>query len=82
MAGLSLLMTANARVHSMWKEVNPRLPKDKRIDIWSRSESSEVIRMHAEMYPESPLRRQMWILTISGFAVLFGGFIASAFMAH
>ncbi len=82
LVALSLVMAANIWIYSMWKEVNPRLPKDAQIDIWDRSKLFEILRLHAEMYPASPKRWQMWTLFLSGAIFGFGGFIASGFMPH
>jgi hypothetical protein len=61
----------------MLKEVNPRLSKDAQIDIWDRSKFFEILLLHAEMFPESPERWQMWTLFLMGTAFLFGGFLTS-----
>jgi len=37
----------------------------------------KILSLHAEMFPENPKRRQMWVLGLSGFVFGFGGFVAS-----
>jgi hypothetical protein len=73
-------MAANMRIYSIWEEVNRQLPKEAQIDMFgltSRWHMWKVLSLHAEMYPESPKRRQMWVLIGLGFVFLFGGFVAS-----
>jgi hypothetical protein len=64
----------------MAKEVNERLPEKAKIDVWMRHKMYEVLRLHAEMFPASPKRWQMWTLALCGFAFLFGGFFAASFL--
>jgi hypothetical protein len=66
LVALSFVMAANVRFYSMAKEVNQRLPKGAQINVWGwRHEREDVLRLHAEMYPESPKRWQMWALILS-----------------
>jgi hypothetical protein len=74
---ISLTAAANARLFSMLDEVNRQLPKEARIDSLIGWNTYKVLGLHAEMYPESKKRWQMWALVLSGFAFLFGGFFAS-----
>jgi hypothetical protein len=80
LVALSFVIAANIWFYSMGKEVNKRLPKDAQIDLWMRHKMYEVLRLHAEMYPESPKRWQAWTLFLFGAAFLFGGFVASWFL--
>ena len=72
----------------MSEESNQRLHEDAQINVytgrWYKGEPklNVVLRLHAEMFPDSPKRRQMWILVLFGFAFGFGGFIASWFLPH
>jgi hypothetical protein len=66
----------------MGKEVNRRLPNDGQIDLSMRHKMYEVLRLHSEMYPESPKRWQAWALFLLGAAFGFGGFVASGFLQH
>jgi hypothetical protein len=80
LVALTLIMAANMRIYSIWDEVNRQLPKESQIDMFgltSRSHMWEILSLHAEMYPESSKRRQMWVLVLLGFVFLFGGFVAS-----
>lgn len=77
LVAVSLVIAANIRIHSMCGDVNQRLPKNAQISLWDRSKMYEVLRLHAQMYPGSPKRWQMWTLAVTGFAFLFGGFFAS-----
>ena len=78
-----LVIAGNMRISSMAGEINRRLPEDAQIDVyagrWYKGEPklNVILRLHAEMYPNSPKRWQMWILVLLGFAFGFGGFIAS-----
>jgi hypothetical protein len=74
---VSLVIAANVWVASMCKEVNQRLPRNAQIDFWDRWKMYEILNLHAQMYPDSPKRWQMWTLALSGFAIGFGGFFAS-----
>jgi hypothetical protein len=74
----ALVIAANVWIYSMLEEVNRRLPKTAQIEMSGlRWKMYEVLRLHAEMYPESPKRWQMWTMALSGFALMFGGFFAS-----
>jgi hypothetical protein len=80
LVAVCLVMIANMRVFSIYEQVNERLPKDARFDavgFGAREKFFEVLRLHAEMFPDSPKRWQMWTLMLSGFAFGFGGFYAS-----
>ena len=79
-AALCFVIAANRWFYAIAKEVNERLPKDAQVDAWMRHKMYEVLRLHAEMYPESPKRWHMWTLALCGFALMFGGFIASWFL--
>jgi hypothetical protein len=77
---MSFVIAANMRFYSMSEEVNRRLPEKAKINLFGFGASwkmDEVLRLHAEMYPESPKRRQMWTLAVLGAVFLFGGFFAS-----
>ena len=83
LVALSFVMAANVRFYSMAKEVNQRLPKDAQINVWGwQHEREDVLRLHAEMYPESPKRWQMWTLMLSACVFGFGGFVTSWFLPH
>ena len=74
---MSFLMAANGLLYSMRDEVNRRLPKDAQIDFWGwRRREFAVLRLHREMYPESSKRWKMWVLALSGYTIMFGGFFA------
>jgi hypothetical protein len=77
LVALLFVVAANVWFYSMANEVNKRLPKNAQIDVGMRHNMYEVLRMHAEMYPESPKRWQMWTIALTGFALMFGGFFAS-----
>jgi hypothetical protein len=79
---VSLVIAANLRINSMCEDVNPRLPMNAQISVWDRSKMYELLRLHAEMYPDSPKRWQMWTLALTGFAFGFGGFFASWAFPH
>jgi hypothetical protein len=82
---MSLVAAAKMPVFSIYKEVNRRLPKDAQFNVTgfgARQKLFEVLRLYAELYPESPKRWQTWILALFGFALLFGGFVASWFLPH
>lgn len=79
---ISLVLAANIRIHSMCDDVNQRLPTNAQISVWDRSKMYELLRIHAEMYPKSPKRWQMWTLALTGFAFLFGGFFATWAFPH
>jgi hypothetical protein len=71
LAMLCLIAAANERISTILEEVNQRLPKDGQIDfggLGARWRTFEVLRLHSQMYPESPKRRQMWVLIVAGFA--------------
>jgi hypothetical protein len=75
---VALVIAANTRVSSIFEEVNQRLPDNAQINLWgfgAQWRLFEVLRLHSEMYPNSPKRQQMWILTLSGYAIGFGAFI-------
>jgi hypothetical protein len=74
---VSFVIAANLRILSMCEDVNQRLPTNAQISVWDRSRMYELLRLHAEMYPESPKRWQMWTLALTGFAFLFGSLFAS-----
>ncbi len=64
----------------MSEEVNQRLPENAKISLLGFGANwrmYEVLSLHAEMYPESPKRLQMWTLVAFGAAFLFRGFFAS-----
>jgi hypothetical protein len=76
--GITLVITANIWIYSMLEEVNRRLSKEAQIsELWIRWNMYKILGLHAEMYPKSPKRWQMWTLSLSGFALMFGGFLAS-----
>jgi hypothetical protein len=77
LVALLFVIAANVWFYSMANEVNKRLPKNAQIDAGMRHNMYEVLRLHAEMYPESSKRWQMWTLALTGFALMFGGFFAS-----
>jgi hypothetical protein len=77
LVAVSLVFAANMRIDSMCEDVNQRLPANAQISVWDRSKMFELLRLHAEMHPESPKRWQMCTLALTGFAFGFGGFIAS-----
>ena len=81
LAAVTLVIASNIWLYWMLEEVNRRLPKDAQIDgLTIRWKMYKVLRLHAEMYPKSPRRWQMWALPLTGFALMFGGFIASAIL--
>jgi hypothetical protein len=62
-------------------EVNGRRPEKDQINIWElRGRLYQVLRLHAELYPNSPKRRQMWVLITLGAAFLFGGSFVTAML--
>ncbi len=80
LAAMSFVIAANMRIYSMSEEVNRRLPEKAKINLFgfgANWKMYEVLRLHAEMYPESPKRGQMWALVVLGAVFLFGGFFAS-----
>jgi hypothetical protein len=78
LASISLVISANRWFYRMAEEVNRLLPKEAQLDvIGTRWNTYRVLGLHGQIYPESPKRRQFWILCISGFALFFGGFLAS-----
>jgi hypothetical protein len=77
LVAMSFVIAANVWFYSMANEVNDRLPPKAQIDGGMRHNMYEILRLHAEMYPESPKRWQMWTMVLSGFALMFGGFFAS-----
>jgi hypothetical protein len=42
----------------------------------------ELLRLHTQMYTDSPKRWQMWTLALTGFVFLFGGFFAASVLPH
>jgi hypothetical protein len=81
LAALSFAIAANMRIHSMCREVNLRLANDRQISLsGTRWKMYEVLRLHAEMYPESPKRWQMWTLAALAAVFLFGGFFGSSLL--
>ena len=81
MVAMCLVAAANERFHSMTDEVNQHLAKNARIRA-TRWNVYHILGLHAEMYPNSPKRWQMWTLALTGFAFLFGGFFASSALPH
>lgn len=73
--GFTLLMLANLWYATIAKEVNARLPSHERVRVWGRDNSFPPFRLHGEMFPASPKRKQMWALVLVGAALLFGGFV-------
>lgn len=72
------MIAANVRIYSMLEDVNRRLPKEAQIsELWNRWNMYKILGLHAQMYPRSPKRWQMWALSLSGFALVLGGFLAS-----
>ena len=82
LVALSFVMAANKKIWSMTDEVNRQIPKDAQIDVWDRTKFFNILDLHAEMYPASPKRRQVWTLILFGSIFLFGGFITSWFLPH
>jgi hypothetical protein len=79
----SLVIAANMRFYSISKDVNRRLPGDAQISLFfQRWKIYEVLRLHAEMYPDSSKRWQAWTLVVVGAVILFAGFFASATLPH
>jgi hypothetical protein len=77
--GASLVIAANGQASSIYREVNSQLPEDAQFNQWdwgARPKSFEVLRLHSKMYPESPKRWQMWALSLSGYAIGLGVFVA------
>ena len=82
LVAITLVIASNVWLNSILEEVNRKLPKEARVEFVSRWKMHKVLRLHSEIYPESPRRRQMWALALTGFALMFGGFIASIFLGH
>jgi hypothetical protein len=76
LAALSLVVAASMRTFSICREVNQRLAKYAQIDAWDRAKFFDILRLHGEMYPESPKRWQMWTLFLFGAALGFAAFFA------
>jgi len=77
---MALVMAANMRIYLIWDVVNRQLPLKAQIDKFgfgSNWRMWKILSLHAEMYAESPKRRQMWTLVLAGFVFGFGGFVAS-----
>jgi hypothetical protein len=85
LVAMCLVIAANIRVFSIYEELNQRLPRNAQfsmIGFGARWKFFDVLRLHAEMFPDSPKRRQMWTLALTGFAFAFGGFFASWILAR
>ena|SRR5215469_1391914 len=75
----TLIIVANVLCFTMLAEVNERRPEKEQISGWQlRWRLYEVMRLHAELYPKSLRRKQLWALIVVGGIFLFGGFFATA----
>jgi hypothetical protein len=83
LVAMVLVTAANMRFYSMGEEVNRRLPENAKIDLFGFGANwrmYKVLRLHAEMYPESPKRWQAWTLVAFAAVFLFGGFFLASWV--
>jgi hypothetical protein len=61
------VIAANIWVYAISETVNRRLPKNAQISVhWGPRKMYEVLRLHAEMYPDSPIQSSGARLRASG----------------
>jgi len=78
---ITLIIAANVWCFMILGEVNGRRPEQDQISIWQlRWRLYQVLRLHSELYPDSPKRKQMWALVLLGALFLFGGFWLTAIL--
>jgi hypothetical protein len=78
---ISLIIAANMWCFTILGEVNGRRLEKDQIGIWElRWRLYQVLRLHAELFPESPKRMQMWMMVAVGAVFLFGGFFVAALL--
>ncbi len=74
---ISLIIMANMWSYAILGEVNGRRSKEDQIGMfWISLKMGQILRLHAQLYPDSPKRKQMWAFAFTGFAFLFGGALA------
>jgi hypothetical protein len=62
-------------------EVNGRRSKEDQISMfWISQKLFQILRLHADLYPDSPKRKQMWAFALTGFVFLFGGFVVAVIL--
>jgi hypothetical protein len=80
-AAVTSIIAANMWCFTILSEVNGKQSEKDRISLWElRGKLYHVLRVHAELYPHSPKRRQMWALVAMGAVFLFGGFLLTAML--
>ena len=48
--------------------------------FWISQKLFQILRLHADLYPDSPKRKQMWAFALTGFVFLFGGFVVAVIL--
>jgi hypothetical protein len=73
-SGMILVIASNFMVFALIEEINGRSPADKQIGlIFARMD--EVLRRHRQLFPESPKRRQMYVVAGAGIVLGFVAFL-------
>jgi hypothetical protein len=72
--GVILVIASNFMVFALIEEINGRSLADKQIGlIFARMD--EVLRRHRQLFPESPKRRQMYVVAGAGIVLGFVAFL-------
>jgi hypothetical protein len=72
--GAALLIAANRCFYAILAEVNKLRSDDDRISNWEvRIEMNQILISHADSYPDSPKRREMWAFALMAFLFINAG---------
>jgi hypothetical protein len=76
--GVGLVIVANFVIYMVIGEINARSGTDQQIGMFFlQTKTAEILRRHRELFPESPKRRRMVILGVTGVALIFAGFLVA-----
>jgi len=76
--GLTLVVVSNFIAYTVIGEINGRSPADQQISMFFvQSRMGEILRRHRQLFPESPKRRRIYIVGISGLGLMFIAFITA-----
>jgi len=79
-AGVVLVVVSNFIVHKVVDEVNARSRVDQQIGMFFlQSKTGEILQRHRELFPDSSLRRRIYVVGITGLVMILAGFLVAIY---